>query len=415
DHPFDVVVNEGLGHLDLDRQLRYGLSHIFVGQRGDAVQAGSPRHGDQIVDHELEQNDVASDAEAFEVQPCHDDRPTLADLANQAVGRQFDIGKKDLVDFDRVVDRPDVTDLDAGGRQRHRKYRQAVVPRRRRVGTNQGQTHIGPVPVGDPRLLSTDHPPAVIALNAAATYRGDVTSRVRLAEQLTPHVLAAPHCRQQLRFLLFRTEVQQDMCRQVDLIDRTWRAGAEDLFADDAVVQRMVVGAAAMLDRPIGTGKTRVEQGGEPGAQQRFLRGVLGCTVPLARHDSWGVVGDESTHPLPESIELRLAGASDGAYHPETSASSARLDRAVPSDCALVNTRRSSWCSGYSQVKPIPPDSCMHSSTAAVALAATKAWATAVSAAACSSSAATARAAFITAARALTSKTKSSTRRCCTA
>ena len=34
-----------------------------------------------------------------------------------------------------------------------------------------------------------------------------------------------------------------------------------------------------------------------------------------------------------------------------------------------MNTRRSSWCSGYSQVNPIPPDSCMHSSTAAVAFA----------------------------------------------
>ena len=174
--------------------------------------------------------------------------------------------------------------------------------------------------------------PAVIALNAAATYRGDVASRVRLAEQLTPHVVAAPHCRQQLGFLLFGTKVQQYMCRQVDLIDRTWRAGAQDLFADDAVVQRMVVGAAAMFDRPIGTGKTRVEQGGEPGAQQGFLRGVLGCTVPLARHDSRGVFGDESPYPIPESVQLSLAGSGDSAHHPETSASSARLDRAVPSD-----------------------------------------------------------------------------------
>src|SRR5271168_383467 len=229
-------------------------------------------------------------------------------------------------------------------------------------------------------------------------------------------MLATPYRRQQHGFLFLGPEMQQHMCCQVDLIDGPRRAGAQDLLADNAVVQRMVVGPAAVLHGPVSAGETGVEQGGEPRTQQRFLLGALGSTVSLTGQDRRSVVGDEGAHPLPKSGQLKLAGAGgDSAHHPDTAASSARLDRDVPSSCAFVNTRRSSWCSGYSHVKPIPPDSCMHSSTAAVAFAATKAWATAVSSVTRASSAAAARAAFMTAARALTSNTRSSTRRCCTA
>src|SRR5271168_3880591 len=291
-----------------------------------------------------------------------------------------------------------------------------MVARRRRVGADQGQAHIRPVPVGDPRLLPIDDPAAVILSNAPAAYGGDVAAGIRLAEQLAPHMLAAPHRRQQHGFLFLGTEMQQHMCCQVDLIDGARGAGAQDLLTHDAIVQRMVVGPAAVLHGPVSADETGGEQGGEARAQQCFLLGALGSTVSLTCQNRGSVVGDEGAHPLPKSGQLELAGAGgDSPHHPDTCASSARLDRAVPSSWALVNTRRSWWCSGYSQVKPIPPDSCMHSSTAAVAFAATKAWATAVSAVTRSSSAAAARAAFMTTARALTSNTSSSTKRCCTA
>src|SRR5271156_4717886 len=137
-------------------------------------------------------------------------------------------------------------------------------------------------------------------------------------------MLAAPHRRQQHGFLFLGPEMQQHMCSQVDLIDGPRRAGAQDLLADNAVVQRMVVGPAAVLYGPVSAGETGLEQGGEPCAQQCFLLGALGSTVSLTCQDRGSVVGNEVAYPLPKSGELKLRRAGgDSAHHPDTSASSA--------------------------------------------------------------------------------------------
>lgn len=118
---------------------------------------------------------------------------------------------------------------------------------------------------------------------------------------------------------------------QVHLVHRARRAGAQDLLAHDAVVQRVVVVATAVFDRPVRTGKPRLEQAGEPRAQQGFLLGGLGRSVAFARLDRRCVFGDVRPDAMPELGQLRLGGPVDeSAHQPDTSASSARLDRAVP-------------------------------------------------------------------------------------
>ncbi len=64
--------------------------------------------------------------------------------------------------------------------------------RRRRVGADQRKAHVGPVAVGDPRLLAVDAPSSVGLLRAAAAHAGNVAAGVGLAEQLAPDMLAAP-------------------------------------------------------------------------------------------------------------------------------------------------------------------------------------------------------------------------------
>ena len=145
-------------------------------------------------------------------------------------------------------------------------------------------------------------------------------------------MFATPNRWQQRSLLLVGSEVQQDVRGQVDLVDRAWCAGTQNLFAHDAVVQRVVIAAAAVFDRPVRTDEPGVEQSGKPSAQQRFLFGGLGRSVSLARFDCRCVFGDVCPDPIPEFGQLRLIGSGTESVHqPDTSASSARLDRAVPS------------------------------------------------------------------------------------
>ena len=119
---------------------------------------------------------------------------------------------------------------------------------------------------------------------------------------------------------------------------------------------------------------------------------------------SVGRVGEALTTPTPRQAARDSSARYQEGRHP------------------LVKTRRSSWCSGYSQVNPIPPDSCMHSSMAAVVFAADEGMSDSgcVSAVRTRSSSAVgrgkrARRLHDHERAALTSKTSSSTRRCCTA
>src|SRR6185312_16935504 len=128
---------------------------------------------------------------------------------------------------------------------------------------------------------------------------------------------------------------------QVDLVHRAWCAGAQNFLAYYAVVQRVVVGATAVFDRPVPAREPRLEQAGEPGAQQGFLFGGLGRSVAFARFDRRRVFGDVCPDPIPEFGQLRLGGpVAESAHQPDTSVSSARLDRTVPSRLALAKTRR---------------------------------------------------------------------------
>ena len=207
-----------------------------------------------------------------------------------------------------------------------------MVARRRRVGADQRETHLGPVPIGDPCLLPVDDPAAVLASNATATDGCDVAARVRLAEQLAPDVLAAPHRRQQRGLLFLRAEVKQYVCRQIDLVDWPRSARTQDLLADDAVVQRVVIGAAAVLDGPVSADEPRVEQRGEPRAQDGFLLGVLRSAASFPCLERRCVFGDVRPYAAPEFGQLRVAGPhAFGAHQPAFSATSARLPRAVPS------------------------------------------------------------------------------------
>ena len=222
-----------------------------------------------------------------------------------------------------------------------------------------------------------------------------------------------------VRFCSSEPKCSRTCAAQVHLVDRPRGTGAQDLLADDAVVHRMVIGAPAVFDRPVGTDESGVEQGWQTTCAAALPASAsTGARWPSRASMRRRMLGDERAHPV---TELRPAGLRSAESRATLTSrtpprAAARLERAVPNRTALVNTRRSSWCKGYSQVNPMPPDSCMHSSTAAVAFAATNACATADSATRLHGRRTPRRAPpSCTTARAFTSKTRSSTRRCCTA
>jgi hypothetical protein len=120
------------------------------------------------------------------------------------------------------------------------------------------------VAVGDPGLLSVDHERAVGTHVGADTHRRDVAAGVGFAQQLAPDVLAAPDRRQVGVLLLLGAEPEEDVGRQVDLIDGAGGAGPEDLLGDDEVLQRVVIGATTVLDRPGGADEAALPQHPEP-------------------------------------------------------------------------------------------------------------------------------------------------------
>jgi hypothetical protein len=145
-------------------------------------------------------------------------------------------------------------------------------------------------------------------------------------------MLAASHRRQQRGFLFVRAEVQQHVGREVHLVYGTRGTSAQYLLAEDAVVQRVVISASAVLDGPVGADEASVEQRRKPCAQLRFLLGVLRRPAPFPRVERRCVFGDVRPDAVPELGQLRVAGPDAcGAHQPAFSARSARLARAVPS------------------------------------------------------------------------------------
>ena len=125
--------------------------------------------------------------------------------------------------------------------------------------------------------------------------------------------------------------MQEHMCSEVHLVYRARCAGPQNLLTHDAIVQRVVIAATAVFDRPVRTGEPGLEQAGEPHAQPGFLFGGLGRSVSFARFDRRCVFSDVCPDPISELVQLRLGGSvPENAHQPDTSASSARLDRAVP-------------------------------------------------------------------------------------
>ena len=249
-----------------------------------------------------------------------EDALQTAALSDQTVARYCHAVEKDFIDLDRVVDRPDGTHFDAGRRQRHDERGEAAVTARSGIRPDQGESHIGPVPVGDPRLLPVEHPTAVVVANTPAPHPGDVAARVGFTEQLTPDVLTAPDRREQRGLLFLRAEMQEHVGCQVDLVDRSRGAGTQDLLADDAIVQRMVVGPATVLDGPVRADESGVEQPGEPGAQRCLLFGTLRRAAAFPRLEWWSVVGYVRSHPRSELGQLICVGPAAGTTHQPTSA-----------------------------------------------------------------------------------------------
>ena len=216
---------------------------------------------------------------------------------------------------------------------------------------------------------SMSQPPSSCCTRAAAD-SGDVAAGVGLAEQLTPDMLAAPNRWQQRSLLFFGTEVQQDVCGQVDLVDGPWRAGAQDLLARRC-------GRAAGGDRRDRRARPASRHRRTPPRTGR--RTTCAAALPVRRSPALGALralrsrGACSamcalTRFLKSASCASRGPVADGTHQPDPPPAERDSHRAVPSRWAFVKTRRSSWCSGYSQVKPMPPDSCMHSSTAAVRL-----------------------------------------------
>ena len=170
--------------------------------------------------------------------------------------------------------------------------------------------------VARPHLLPVDHPAVAVALGTRA-HRGEIASRVRLAEELAPDLVAGEDRGEQAALQLVAAVGDERRAGVVDAdtIQQLRRPRARELLVRDRLLTRRRV-AAAVLARPEQSDVARVVEPPLPRAQERELLGQGGIVVRHARGACGPVLGEPRTQRRAKPRVVRRVREVHGAvYH----------------------------------------------------------------------------------------------------
>jgi hypothetical protein len=213
----------------------------------------------------------------------HGDLPAIADRAEQVLVRHHRIGEEDLVERGVAVHLLQGLHFDRSLAHVDDETRQALVLGSIPVGPCEQEPPLGVMRAGRPHLLSVDAPGIAVALRARRG-AGEVRARARLAEELTPGVLAGQDGAQEAALVRLAAMFEQGRARQqadADARDADGLDGVEFLVDDGAHRDRQAAPepfARPVRHAPAGIGEDAAPRdevllgmpvGFQPGADRR--------------------------------------------------------------------------------------------------------------------------------------------------